>query len=153
MKNSTFSELLWLFWFSVRGCVKHEKTRFVCDIRYFAGLYVLCSTNTLGKNGKTLRRESAQGGHLFTICARFADVCMVLQNVKGLGLFCGAWQIAERGYNKRWKGDAATGGWPRCVRSLDEFQQLKETVTWQSGGFCFWVSVSVSRPNGRGYGT
>ena len=43
-----------------------------------------------GKNGKTLRRESAQGGHLFTICARFADVCMVLQNVKGLGLFCGA---------------------------------------------------------------
>ena len=42
------------------------------------------------KNGKTLRRESAQGGHLFTICARFADVCMVLQNVKGLGLFCGA---------------------------------------------------------------
>ena len=90
MKNSTFSELLWLFWFGVLGCVKHEKTRFVCDIQYFAGVYVRCSTNTLGKNGKTLRRESAQGGHLFTICARFADVCMVLQNVKGLGLFCGA---------------------------------------------------------------
>ena len=112
MKNSTFSELLWLFWFSVRGCVKHEKTRFVCDIRCFACVYVRCSANTLGKNGKTLRRESAQGGHLFTICARFADVCMVLQNVKGLGLFCGAWQIAGIGYNRRWKGDAATGGWP-----------------------------------------
>ena len=53
-------------------------------------MYVRCSTNTLEKNGKTLRRESAQDGHLFTICARFADVCMVLQNVKGLGLFCGA---------------------------------------------------------------
>ena len=90
VKNSTFSELLWLFWFGVLGGVKHEKTRFVCDIRYFAGVYVRYSTNTLGKNGKTLRRESAQGGHLFTICARFADVCMVLQNVKGLGLFCGA---------------------------------------------------------------
>ena len=40
MKNSTFSELLWLFWFGVRECVKHEKMCFVCDIRYFAGVYV-----------------------------------------------------------------------------------------------------------------
>ena len=90
MKNSIFLELLGWFWFRVRGRVKHEKTHFVCDIRYFVGGYVHCSANALGKNGKTLRRESAQGGHLFTICARFADVCMVLQNVKGLGLFCGA---------------------------------------------------------------
>ena len=52
MKNSTFSELLWLFWFGVLGCVKHEKTRFVCDIRYFAGLYVRFGTNTLEKMGK-----------------------------------------------------------------------------------------------------
>ena len=90
MKNSIFSEPLCRFWFRVRGRVKHEKTRFVYDIRYFIGRYVRCSTNTLEKNGKTLRRESARGGHLFTICVRFADVCMVLQNVKGLGLFCGA---------------------------------------------------------------
>ena len=90
MKNGAFSELLGWFLVRVRGRVKHEKTRFVCDIWYFTGRYVRYSTNTLGKNGKTLRRESAQGGHLFTICARFADVCMVLQNVKGLGLFCGA---------------------------------------------------------------
>ena len=91
MKNSVFYELLGWFWFGVRGRVKHEKTRFVCDIWYFTGVYVRYSANTLGKNGKTLRRESAQGGHLFTICVRFADVCIVLQNVKGLGLFCGAW--------------------------------------------------------------
>ena len=52
MKNITFSELLWLFWFGVWWCVKHEKTRFACDIRYFAGVYVRCSTNTLGKMGK-----------------------------------------------------------------------------------------------------
>ena len=90
MKNSIFSELLCRFWFRVRGRVKHEKIRFVCDIRYFVCGYVRCNANALGKNGNTLRRESAQGGHLFTICARFADVCMVLQNVKGLGLFCGA---------------------------------------------------------------
>ena len=90
MKNSTFSELLCRFRFRVRGRVKHKKTRFVCDIRYFTGVYVRCSTNTLEKNGETLRRESAQGGHLFTICVRFADARIVLQNVKGLGLFCGA---------------------------------------------------------------
>ena len=90
MENSTFSELLCRFRFRVRGRVKHEKARFVCDIRHFIGIYVRYSANALEKNGKTLRRESAQGGHLFTICARFADVCMVLQNVKGLGLFCGA---------------------------------------------------------------
>jgi len=52
MKNSTFSELLRLFWFRVRGCVKREKTRFVCDIRYLSGMYVRCSTNTLKKMGK-----------------------------------------------------------------------------------------------------
>ena len=90
MKNIIFSELLCRFWSRVRGRVKHEKTCFVCDIRYFVGGYVHCSANALGKNGKTLRRESARSGHLFTICVRFADACIVLQNVKGLGLFCGA---------------------------------------------------------------
>ena len=72
------------------GVRKTRKNALCMRYSVFAGVYVRYSTNTLGKNGKTLRRESAQGGHLFTICARFADVCMVLQNVKGLGLFCGA---------------------------------------------------------------
>ena len=52
MKNSTFSELLCRFRFRVLGRVKHEKTRFVCDIRYFAGVYVRFGTNTLEKMGK-----------------------------------------------------------------------------------------------------
>ena len=52
MKNSVFCELLGLFWFRVRGRVKHEKTRFVCDIQYFSCVYVRCSTNTLKKMGK-----------------------------------------------------------------------------------------------------
>ena len=72
------------------GVRKIRKNALRMRYSVFSGAYVRCSVNTLEKNGKTLRRESAQGGHLFTICARFADVCMVLQNVKGLGLFCGA---------------------------------------------------------------
>ena len=52
MKNRVFYELLGWFWFRVRGRVKHEKTRFVCDIRHFDGVYVRCSANTLEKMGK-----------------------------------------------------------------------------------------------------
>ena len=52
MKNSVFCELLGWFWFRVRGRVKHEKARFVCDIRYFVGMYVRCNTNTLEKMEK-----------------------------------------------------------------------------------------------------
>ena len=83
-------ELLHRFRFRVRGREKYEKLRFVFDIWRQIVKCVCLVTNSMGKNEKTFMHESAIGGHLFTICARFADVCMVLQNVKGLGLFCGA---------------------------------------------------------------
>ena len=72
------------------GARKTRKNTFC--MRYSVFRWYICALQhkCSGKNGKTLRRESAQGGHLFTICVRFADACMVLQNVKGLGLFCGA---------------------------------------------------------------
>ena len=74
-----------------RPGVRKTRKNALC-MRYSAFCWRACALKHkyAEKNGKTLRRESAQGGHLFTICARFADVCMVLQNVKGLGLFCGA---------------------------------------------------------------
>ena len=74
-----------------RPGVRKTRKNALC-MRYLVFCWRVCALRHkyAGKNGKTLRRESAQGGHLFTICARFADVCMVLQNVKGLGLFCGA---------------------------------------------------------------
>ena len=74
-----------------RPGVRKTRKNALC-MRYSVFCCLVCALQYkyAGKNGKTLRRESAQDGHLFTICARFADVCMVLQNVKGLGLFCGA---------------------------------------------------------------
>ena len=74
-----------------RPGVRKTRKNVLC-MRYSVFCWRVCALQHkhAGKNGKTLRRESVQGGHLFTICARFADVCMVLQNVKGLGLFCGA---------------------------------------------------------------
>ena len=57
----------------------------------FESIFLWCvSENYVAKSGKTFERESAVGGHLFTICVRFADGCMNLQDVKGVGLFCGA---------------------------------------------------------------
>ena len=70
MKNSTFSELLWLFWFGVRGCVKHEKTRFVCDIRYFLAHMCVSEQIRWEKMGKLLDAKARKAD----ICSQFVRV-------------------------------------------------------------------------------
>ena len=92
--------------------------------------------------GKTLRRESVGHGHLFTICARFADgtsgcrplqtgkcPCPTLDKSSGMGIM-----VLERKYEKH-------------VCHPMGYQPAK-TVTCGSGGFCQFAPLD--KPGGMG---
>ena len=72
-QNRMFTELFRLYMFRVLQAADRRKPCFSRGKETLFNNYERYGANLVAKIGKTLGCESAQGGHLFTICVRFAD--------------------------------------------------------------------------------